>query len=358
MTDPLVILLPFPRTPPKGNPFRVLLERSLLATPDLEVRYFTWRAALLGRYDAFHQHWPEILIGGPTGAKKTVRQFLYLVLLIKLRLLRIPIVRTVHNLELPQGISAVEVALLRLTDRWTTLRIRINPTTPIPPAQPSATILHGHYRDWYATTDLPAADSSARVPGRMLFFGLVRRYKNVAALLRAFHALEVERSARLSLEVAGNPSSRELADELATLAENDPRITLDLRFLSDQEIVAAVGRSEVVVLPYREMHNSAGVLTALSLDRPVLVPDNELNRALAAEVGPGWVHTYVGDLDGEDLVRTTEQLRAAPPIGRPDLSARGWEACGPAHLAAYRRACVLAGRRQFATTPAKTTAAA
>lgn len=352
MTDPLVVLLPFPRTPPKGNPFRVLLERSLLATPGLEVRYFTWREALLGRYDVFHQHWPEILIGGPSGAKKAVRQLLYLALLIKLRILRIPIVRTVHNLELPQGISPVELALLRLTDRWTSLRIRINPTTPIPPTQPSATILHGHYRDWYQ----PSAQSAA--PGRMLFFGLVRRYKNVAALLHAFHALDDDRSAGLSLEVAGNPSSAELAHELTSVAAGDPRISLDLRFLSDEEIIAAVGRSELVVLPYREMHNSAGVLTALSLDRPVLVPDNELNQALAAEVGPGWVHTYAGDLDGDDLVRATSAVRTAPAVGRPDLSGRGWEDCGPAHLDAYRRACVLVGRTEFARTPAEAPAPA
>lgn len=353
MTDPLVVLLPFPKTPPKGNPFRVLLERSLAATPGLEVQHFSWRAAVLGRYDVFHQHWPEILIGGPAGPKKVVRQLLYLVLLIKLRLLRIPIVRTVHNLELPQGISRVEVALLRLTERWTSLWIRINPTTPLSPEQPSATILHGHYRDWYDTEQL-----SEPTPGRLLFFGLVRRYKNVATLLRAFHALDPDRSSGLSLEVAGNPSSPELANELHALAAEDPRVGLQLRFLADEEIVAAVGRAELVVLPYREMHNSAGVLTALSLDRPVLVPDNELNRALAAEVGPGWVHTYDGDLDGDDIVRSLDVLHSAPPAARPDLDGRGWEACGPAHLAAYRRACVLRGRPEFSTTPAKRPAAA
>lgn len=353
MTEPLVVLLPFPPTPPKGNPFRVLLERSLLATPGLEVRHFSWRFALLGRYDVFHQHWPEILIGGTRGPKKAIRQFLYLLLLIKLRLLRVPIVRTVHNLELPQGISWVEVALLRLTERWTTLRIRINPTTPIPPAQPSATILHGHYRDWYDTSTMPTSES-----GRLLYFGLVRRYKNVTALVRAFRDLDPTVSEQWSLEVAGNPSSAALSDELIAATGDDHRITLDLRFLDDAEIVAAVGRSELVVLPYREMHNSAGVLTALSLDRPVLVPDNELNRVLAEEVGPGWVHTYAGDLAPEDLTRTLAEVQSCPPTGRPDLERRGWEACGPAHLMAYRRARALIGHEEFVTTPARTATAA
>ena len=34
------------------------------AAPDVRIRYFSWRAALLGRYDVFHVHWPELMIRG------------------------------------------------------------------------------------------------------------------------------------------------------------------------------------------------------------------------------------------------------------------------------------------------------
>ena len=40
--------------------------------------------------------------------------------------------------------------------------------------------LHGHYRDWFARYDQPAA-----VPGRLSYFGLIRRYKGVDVLLQA-----------------------------------------------------------------------------------------------------------------------------------------------------------------------------
>ncbi len=63
-----------------------------------------------------------------------------------------------------------------------------------------------------------------------------------------------------------------------------------LGFAPDADLVREISMSEMVVLPYRFMHNSGAVLLALSLDRPVLVPDNEVNRLLEIEVGSDWVH--------------------------------------------------------------------
>ena len=99
-----------------------------------------------------------------------------------------------------------------------------------------------------------------------------------------------------------------------------------------------MSESELVVLPYRHMHNSGAALTALSLSRPVLVPDNAVNRDLAAEVGPGWVITFEGDLDADDLRRALEEARRPDRADAPDLSRRDWALAAPAHLAAYRRA--------------------
>ena len=96
--------------------------------------------------------------------------------------------------------------------------------------------------------------------------------------------------------------------------------------------------AELVVLPYRHMHNSGSVLAALSLGRPVLVPDNEVNRRLADEVGPGWVHLYQDEIDSGDLVAAFASMRRTPLTGGPDLSRRTWEATGVEHVRAFRRA--------------------
>jgi beta-1,4-mannosyltransferase len=332
VTRPLVVLQSFPTPRETTNPYLVLLATSITDLPDARLRTFSWRRALLSRYDVFHVHWPEILVSGHSPLKKAVRQVLFVLLLLRLRLRRTPLVRTLHNLHLPEGISRREVVLLRLAERSTTLWIRLNDTTPAPAGARSVTIPHGHYRDWFARFPEPAPR-----PGHLAFVGLVRRYKGVTGLLEAF-AETAAQEPDWTLRVAGRPSTDELADELRTAAAADPRVSLALQFLSDAELVQEMGAAELVVLPYREMHNSGGALAALSLDRPVLVPDNEVNRLLAEEVGPGWVFRYDGTLTGPDLVTALAARRSSAAADRPDLSAREWAAAGRAHLEAYRAA--------------------
>jgi beta-1,4-mannosyltransferase len=326
---PFTVLQSFPEPRETTNPYVVMLRDALERTPGVSVLTFSWRRALTGRYDAFHAHWPEVWVDGNNPLKKLLRQGLFALFLLRLRLTRVPLVRTVHNLELPDGLSRRQVALLRWAERTTALRIRINEATELDDGTPVETILHGHYRGWYAPH--PRRE---RRPGRLAFVGQVRRYKGVDSLVAAFAETT---DAGLSLHVAGRPTSEELAGQLRAAAA-DPRISLALTFQSDADLVAEISEAELVVLPYREMHNSGGALAALSLGTPVLVPDNEVTRLLATEVGPGWVHGFTPPLTGADLEETVARLRTDPPTTPPDLSRREWDGAGSAHLAAYRRA--------------------
>jgi glycosyltransferase involved in cell wall biosynthesis len=312
-----------------------MLRRVLDGLPEVDLRTFTWTRALGGRYDVFHAHWPEILVSGQSRPKALVRQALFLLGLLRLRSTRRALVRTVHNLELPSGISRRETALLRLTERWTTLRIRINDSTALPEGQAQHTVPHGHYVEWFRNQpDHPVQ------PGRLAYVGLIRRYKGVERLLTAF-AQTRDAAPDLRLHVSGRPSAPHLAAERREAASADDRVTLSLAFLSDAELVEQVRSAELVVLPYREMHNSGGVLTALSLGRPVLVPDNEVNRRLAEEVGPGWVHCYADEIRGGDLLAALAAARTRDSDAVPDLSLRDWDRAGYEHLAAYRTAVSL-----------------
>lgn len=77
------------------------------------------------------------------------------------------------------------------------------------------------------------------------------------------------------------------------------------------------------------------MLLALSLNRPVLVPRNEANEALAEEVGPGWVYMYDGELDGDVLLGALWQVRNVPRTQMPDFSRREWADAGDRHYRAY-----------------------
>ncbi len=333
--DDLVVLQSFPAPRPTTNPYLVQLRAALDATPGVRVETFSWRAALTGHQDVFHVHWPEILLEGSTPARAALRRVLAWALVARLRLRGTPVVATMHNLRAHESAPGRRSSFLRALSALTVLRVRINAATELGAARPSVLIPHGHYRDWFAPFPEPAT-----VPGRVVSVGLLRPYKGADVLLRAFAGTRAGMP-DASLVIAGRPSTPELAQELAELADADDRVRLDLRFVPDADFVREIGRAELVALPHRDMHNSGGALAALSLARPVLVPDNAANRLLATEVGDGWVHTYSGELTARDLLNALGGLRAHPPLRPPDLSARGWDTAGRDHLTAYRRAVEL-----------------
>lgn len=324
------ILESFRRPKSTTNPYITQLFHALSEQAD--VIPYRPAAALFARYDVVHLHWPELLVGGHNWRGRTVRRAVTSLLLLRWRLTRVPIVRTVHNLERPTNINGFDHRVLERIDRLTTLDIRLNDQTPPRRGIPGVTIEHGHYRDWFA----PHMGAAA-VPGRFGYVGLIRRYKGVEDLVAAFVGIE---DPSASLRIAGKPSSDDLVAVLHEAAAGDPRVTIDPRFLDDAELVQAISTSELIVLPYRHMHNSGTALAALSADRPVLVPDNEVNRALAAEVGEGWVELFDGALTAQKLRDALAASRVRSP--HPDLSAREWSVSRDKHLAAFRDAIALA----------------
>ena len=195
---------------------------------------------------------------------------------------------------------------------------------------------------------------AAAIPGQFGYVGLIKPYKGVERLVDAF----AEASAidpTLTLRISGKPANEAIERRLRTATERLSGLDTTLRYVSEQAFVDVVTSSELVVLPYRFMHNSGTALAALSLGRPILVPDNDLNRALSSEVGPGWVHLFDGELTAGTLLDAIRAVRAEPPAAAPDLSAREWHDVGARHARAYELAI---GRRErphrpiaSATTP-------
>lgn len=95
-----------------------------------------------------------------------------------------------------------------------------------------------------------------------------------------------------------------------------------------------------------------GVERRLRASRPILVPDNDLNRALASEVGPGWLHLFDGELTAGTLLDAMLATRPELPRGAPDLSARRWQDAGTLHARAYRLPIDRRRRRSTATSAA------
>jgi len=324
--------------PPDGHT-RYVDQISSNLSDDIQLEFFSWRGALLGKFDVFHIHWPEMLFRDSSRAKAALKRVCFSVLLRRLRLKGIPIVRTAHNIQPHEQMSAHERRLLQKLDAQTSLYIRLNPTTVLPVEANAVTILHGHYIDRFAEFSKESVAA-----GRILYFGLIRPYKGVDELIAAYGGADLPLS---TLRIVGQPSSSALTGLIETSSVADPRISSRLEFVDDATLVREVSSAELVVLPYKQMHNSGAVLVALSLAKPVLVPRSPSNDALADEVGEDWVFRYDGDLTSAQLETALRVVQSTTRAAQPNLQGRDWGVVGERHSALYHQLLrERAGRRQ------------
>lgn len=322
------------------NPYISMLAAALSSTPGITTHYFSWRIAIFGRYQVLHLHWPENLMVARTRTKRQIRSLLFGALLIRLKTRPTAVVRTLHNNRPHEGVSTVQNWLLEKMDKRTTWWIILNDAAD--PSTPSnkSTIPHGHYVGWYKGIPVPNS-----IPGRILYFGLIRDYKNLPVLIREFMEI-VENKSDYSLRIVGKPQTSAIRRALVQQISRDTRISATLDFVSERELANEVGLAEVVVLPYREMYNSGSALLALSLGRAILVPDNAVSRSLGMEVGEEWVLRYAGGLTASAIIEAISRSRSREPASKPNLTGREWTRVGIDHRTAFLSASSLrqAGR--------------
>ena len=311
-----------------GAETRYANHMAAVESAEFEMRFFTWRTALFGRYEIFHLHWPEQLAGHQSGVGGWLRDIRLRALLARLRRRQTPVVYTLHNHRPHDG--DVSPRLARAYRGFAALtRVEIH-LVPEPGHESSAMIVqipHGGYREPFARYP-----QSAPTPGRVVTFGIIKRYKGIERLLEVFSASD---DPEVSLRIVGEPADAVTVCAIDAAIHADSRVSARYGFLSDRDLVAEVTASRLVVLPYDELHSSGAVLVALSLDRPVLVPRSPTSEALRDEVGPEWVHVFEPPLSPSAI---SDALAGPAPAGRPALDAREWDRVSEAHTDAYRRA--------------------
>ncbi|MFV0373055.1 glycosyltransferase [Microbacterium sp.] len=333
-TSRAVVMESVPQLRPTTNPYLHQLVATVAQHDDVVL--FSWRRALLGRYDLFHVHWPELLSRGSSRGKTRVKRLLTRAMQLRVRAQRIPVVRTVHNVAPHEQGSRAEQRILARWDALTTEWITLNAHSPLPPGTPPAHLIpHGDYRDYYASH--PASPPRPRAVASV---GQIRGYKGTDSLLTAFAGLD---DAEARLVIAGACPDARLAAEVRDRAAADARITADLRFLDDATLVQRITEASLVALPYAAMHNSGALLLALSLERPVLAPRNPITEELAQEVGDGWLHLFDDIVDAADLATALDR---GIPTQLPDLSARAWPDAGEAHAHVFDAAMTRHNRRR------------
>jgi glycosyltransferase involved in cell wall biosynthesis len=111
---------------------------------------------------------------------------------------------------------------------------------------------------------LPAELEGAEGPV-ILFFGLLRPYKGIENLLRAFRQV-----GGAELWIVGNPRM-DVAPLRALAGEAPGRIRFVTRFIDEAEIPAIFRRADLVALPYLDAEHSGVLYTGLAFGKPMVL---------------------------------------------------------------------------------------
>ena len=103
-----------------------------------------------------------------------------------------------------------------------------------------------------------------------LFFGLIREYKGLHILAKAYRTLAVDRNLPVTLTVAGSGDFNPYRNEYASL----PNTRIINRRIKDEEIEELFSIPQcVVVLPYLDATQSGVIVTALEFGTPIIASD-------------------------------------------------------------------------------------
>lgn len=323
--------------------------------PGVRIRPFSLKRLLLDRPDVAHVHFPYHLVNWekPLGCCfdiVTVLPALWLA-----RRLGVAVVWTGHDLG-PHEISRPRLGeffcrmfitqvdlLISLSNGATEL---LRERYPRLADVPVAVVPHGHYRRHYtAAADPVLFRKQLGLDERpvLLCFGLIRPYKNVPGLIRAWRQLP---GPRPQLVVVGRPIDLALESEIRQAADGEQDVHLVLDYARDEDVPSIFAAADVTVMPYTigTALNSGAAHLSLSLGRPVVLGETAVNRDLREFFGPEWVW-----LSGSSPAAALQTALAAMAAPRPALPELG--DLDPARLAAlteqaYAMAVDLrAGRR-------------
>ena len=145
----------------------------------------------------------------------------------------------------------------------------------------------------------------------LAFVGFIRPYKGVDDLVSSFLQTTDQ---NLRLVIAGRTTDNNLFDLLERAAGQDKRILLDLRRLSEQELLDIVSSADAIILPFKSSLHSGSIIYALSCCKLVVTPATAYSNDLKRRVGSRWIRTYKPPLMPDDL-----SVYCGPPDGRPKL---------------------------------------
>ncbi len=315
-----------------GNPFPALLVDSV--SDRFEIKLFSWKLALVGQYDVLHLHWPEHLIAGRSRLRATRNHVLTLLLLLRLKALRKPVVMTAHNVEPHSELSRLSRFLVRFCRSVVTEWVVMN-RSDARPGRNCTVIKHG----MYPTANAPSGDLSEPPDDYLLFFGTLQRYKGIPELVRAYENVESD----CRLLIAGKPHEPGIADEINAAVSHLPNVEFRPSQIGEEALHRLIRGARAVVLPYRRLTNSGALILALSLRTPVIAPETLSTLELREDFGSRSLLLYKGTINRQILGEMVGSIVMSKDIESDFPSDREWSFIGAQYMSVYDNAIRATG---------------
>lgn len=228
-----------------------------------------------------------------------------------------------HGITLVQtifpGRSSAAEGWQQVLDEATCTFITPDDVTVTPDRIRTTVIPHSHYRGRFL--GYPRAEQLA---GRLLSVSRTGLRGAAQGPLKVFSITDTP---DISLRIVGDPDPL-LRDLLTRASRRNPdTVSAKTGYVSDAELVHELSAAELVFLPDPESLDELSLIfMALSLDRPIVVPQSPTTDRIAEQVGPGWVHLLTEPMTAERLDDTITFVRNTPRSPRPDLDGRDPEA--------------------------------
>lgn len=333
----------------KANPYNALLYDAVREC-GVNVDEYSHKRIILGQYDIVHYHWPDGYINVPSLPKTISRIAILLFSIFICRLKKTKIIWTVHNMA-PHDAYYPRLSrnVLKFFARHCAGFIFLSKHSETrflelydfdPASVQTAVIPHGHYKDVYPPkVNKPAARSALGLPDSapiILFFGMIKPYKNVGQLLKSFEDMG-ENAAHLLIAGSAEATQKAIVEDYAA---RNPRVHHYLKFISDEDLPYYMGAADLLVLPYKNILNSGVALLGLSYDLPVLAPALGSMKELQDDIGSEKVLIFEGDISANDLAASLAAI--ANTSGQIiDLSAYEWPLLGKKTAEFYTKICAI-----------------
>ena len=194
---------------PKDNPVNEglgVMSDALERTGQVNISKYHYITSIFSRADLFHVHWVDEILAGVRWPKHLIKFYLMLSYILLCKILKRPIVWTVHNIEsyeknYPTLEKILWAVFLPRVDRAIHLcPASVEAIYRLTPTPPSASIIpHAHYRSVYRSIT-PAPDMHE--PFTFASFGFIRPYKGFESSHQGFSGLQHRRCRAANLGCA------------------------------------------------------------------------------------------------------------------------------------------------------------